>query len=90
MCFIKNFNVCCSFFILQQVNYNLSKQTELPLSYSVKIIPKKKAEYSVMKLHCKFQSIDSLKKAILDVCKEKVSSLDLLNQAMVQKANSGG
>lgn len=46
------------------------------MAYSIKIIPRKKAEYSVMKLHGitrKFHSIDDLKKAVVDVCKDMVS-----------------
>ncbi len=58
------------------MNYNLPQHSELSLVYSIKIIPKKKADYSVIKLHGvtrKFQSIDDLKKAVVDGCKEKVS-----------------
>lgn len=62
-------------YLLQQVNYNV-QHSELLFSYSLKIIPKRKADYSVMKLHGvtrKYQLIDDLRKAVIDVCKESVS-----------------
>lgn len=44
--------------------------------YSLKVIPKKKAEYSVIRLHGvtgQRTSVESLKEAVLEVCKENVS-----------------
>ena len=46
------------------------------LSYSIKIIPKKKAEYVIQRLHSitkKFDSIDDLKGAVDEACQGKVS-----------------
>lgn len=61
----------------QQLNYNAPRSDEPMLSYSLKIVPrKKKTEYSVVKLHGmnkKFHSIDTLKEAVLNSCKEKIS-----------------
>ena len=53
-----------------------SAGTEPVLSYSIKIVPKKKAEYVIQKLHSvtkRFHSIKELKQAIDEACQEKVS-----------------
>ena len=46
------------------------------LSYSIKIVPKKKAEYVIQKLYSitkKFDSIEELKQAVDEACQEKIS-----------------
>ena len=63
--------------ILQQVNYNVQHAETATILYSIKLIPRKKTEYSVMKLHGitkKFHSVNNLKKAVVDECKERVST----------------
>ena len=53
-----------------------SAGTEPILSYSIKIVPKKKAEYVIQKLHSvtkPFHSIEELKQAIDEAYQEKVS-----------------
>jgi hypothetical protein len=60
---------------MQQVNYNV-QHTEPPLVYSIKIVPKKKKDYSIKRLHNitkKFQTIKDFEMAVVDVCSEKLS-----------------
>ena len=58
------------------MNYTVSKEAASPVIYSLKIIPKKKADFRVMKLHGltgKYSSIDGLKEAICEACKDDVT-----------------
>ena len=81
----------------QHVNYSPSKSnpgaSKEPLfTYSIKIIPKKKSDYSIHKLHdviAMYKSVEDLGNDVHRACGSKIS-LESLSLAMVPRGNSDG